>query len=152
MIREATQNDIPSIRALMKGEPGFWQENWRADILERWFEAAASLAFVYVAGEDIIGFVYGHDLGFRAYLSELVVANAHKGKGVGRHLVEHLESALAVRGCSVLIVDAWKDARGFYESLGWTPPDVILLRKNLKNKRNQQNPACDLATCAATED
>jgi GNAT superfamily N-acetyltransferase len=136
----------------MKGEPGFWQENWRADTLERALEAAAGLAFVYAAGEDIIGFVCGHDLGFRAYLSELVVAKAHKGKGVGRHLVVHLESALAVRGCSVLIVDAWKDARGFFESLGWTPPDVILLRKNLENKRSQQNPACDFATCAAPED
>ena len=54
----------------MKGEPGFWQENWRADTLERALEAAAGLAFVYAAGEDIIGFVCGHDLGFRALCCE----------------------------------------------------------------------------------
>jgi hypothetical protein len=51
--------------------------------------------------------------------------------GVGRQLDVRLESELAARGCKVLIADVWKNARGFYEALGWTPPDVILLKKNL---------------------
>ena len=46
----------------MKAEPGFWQEDWRDDVLERGFEAAAGLAFVYVVDGDIIGFICGHDL------------------------------------------------------------------------------------------
>jgi predicted N-acetyltransferase YhbS len=143
MIREATQNDISAIRALMKDEPSFWQEEWRSDVLERGLDAASGLAFVYVAGEDIIGFVSGHDLGFRAYLSELVVAKTHKGEGVGRQLVAHLESALVARGCTILIADVWKDARGFYESLGWSAPDVILLRKRLSGKDSQQAAPAD---------
>jgi predicted N-acetyltransferase YhbS len=137
MIREATQKDIPAIRALMKAEPSFWQEEWRTDVLERGLEAAAGLAFVYVQGEEVIGFVSGHDLGFRAYLSELIVAKAHKSEGVGKQLMAHLESALIGRGCAVLIADVWKDARGFYEGLGWTSPDVILLRKRLTGKGSQ---------------
>lgn len=115
----------------MRAEPGFWQTGWRADVLHRALESAEGLAFVYVAGEEIAGFVCGHDLGFRGYLSELIVAKARRGEGIGQHLVSHLESALAARGCSVLIADVWKDARGFYESLGWSPPDAILLRKQL---------------------
>jgi ribosomal protein S18 acetylase RimI-like enzyme len=84
-----------------------------------------------VENEEIVGFICGHDLGFRAYLSELVVANTHRDQGIGKRLVAHLESELASRGCAVLISDVWKDARGFYESMGWSPPDVILLRKKL---------------------
>ena len=46
MIREATQDDIPAIETLMKGEPGFWQDNWRADVLNRAMVSARGLAFV----------------------------------------------------------------------------------------------------------
>ena len=127
----------------MKAEPSFWQEDWRTDVLERGLEAAAGLAFVYVTGEDIIGFVAGHDLGFRAYLSELIVAKTHRGEGVGRQLVAYLESALVGRGCATLMADVWKDARGFYERLGWTPPDVILLRKRLAGKGSQHTTPVD---------
>ena len=143
MIREATEKDIRAIRALMKAEPSFWQEDWRTDVLERGLEAAGGLAFVYVTGQDIIGFVSGHDLGFRAYLSELIVAKTHKSEGIGRQLLAHLESALVARGCAILIADVWKDARGFYERLGWTPPDVILLRKRLAGKGSQQAAPAD---------
>ena len=137
MIREAKQNDIPAIRAIMKAEPGFYQGSWRADTLERGLEAAAGLAFVWVEKEEIVGFVCGHDLGFRAYLSELVVAKTHRGQGIGRQLVAHLESELTLRGCAVLISDVWTDARGFYESMGWSPPDAVLLRKKLNREPSQ---------------
>jgi len=30
--------------------------------------------------------------------------------------------------------DVWKDAVGFYRALGWSEPDVILLRKKLEPK------------------
>jgi GNAT superfamily N-acetyltransferase len=83
-----------------------------------------------------IGFVCGHDLGFRAYLSELVVVKTRRGQGIGRQLVAHLESELASRGCAILISDVWKDVRGFYESMGWSPPDAVLLRKILNKSHS----------------
>jgi ribosomal protein S18 acetylase RimI-like enzyme len=138
MIREATRSDIPGIRALMKREPGFWQDTWRADVLERALEAATGLAFVSVEGEEVVGFVCGHDLGFRGYLSELIVAKRGRHQGIGRALVARLEAELASRGCAILVADVWKDARVFYEGMGWSPPDVILLRKKLKRNGSQQ--------------
>jgi hypothetical protein len=30
-----------------------------------------------------------------------------------------------------LIADVWHDAEPFYRSLGWEPPDVVLLRRKL---------------------
>jgi GNAT superfamily N-acetyltransferase len=70
--------------------------------------------------------------GFRSYLSELVIAGTRRNQGFGKQLVAHLESELASRGCAILISDVWKDARGFYESMGWSQPDAILLRKKLE--------------------
>ena len=129
----------------MAGEPGFWQDNWRGDVLKRALKSAQGLAFVYVEADDILGFACGHDLGFRGYLSELIVAKTSKGKGIGKQLIAHLESALENRGCEILIADVWKDASGFYESMGWLPPDVILLRKKLKTTDSQQTASCNLA-------
>jgi predicted N-acetyltransferase YhbS len=131
MIRQATPNDLPEIQALMEAEPGFWQANWPADVLGRALDAAAGLAFVFVEQGDILGFVCGHDLGFRAYLSELIVARSHRGEGIGAELLCRLESELTARGCRVVVSDVWKDAEPFYKKMGWTRPNVVLVRKPL---------------------
>ena len=77
------------------------------------------------------GFVCAHDLGFRAYLSELIVARGVRGRGIGKSLVERVQAELARRECRILIADVWHNAEPFYRSLGWEPPDVVLLRRKL---------------------
>jgi GNAT superfamily N-acetyltransferase len=103
----------------------------RPDVLERILHSPDAIALVHQEDEAIDGFVCGHDVGFRAYLSELVVAPSWQGRGVGSRLVSELEQRLAERGCGVLIADLWRDAERFYRSLGWTSPEVVLLRKRL---------------------
>ena len=132
MIRLAVTADILRIQALMKSVPGFWDEAWRPDVLERALGSAETIALVHHEDDIIDGFVCGHDVGFRAYLSELIVSPASQGRGVGSRLVSELERRFAERGCSVLIADVWRDAERFYRSRGWTPPDVVLLRKHLE--------------------
>jgi len=141
MIRQATQDDIPAIKALMQSEPGFWQDSWRDDVLERGLAAAGSLAFVCVEAGQLVGFVCANDLGFRGYLNELIVAKFGRSKGIGRQLVQQVEQELQARGCALVISDVWRDAEGFYKSLGWTEPDVVLLRKRLDDESSQQGIA-----------
>lgn len=131
MIRTVTARDIPHIQSLVKSVPGFWHEDWRDDVLERGIRAADGLAFVWDENGRIVGFVCAHDVGFLGYLSQLVVAEESRGKTIGKQLVRRVEQELAARGCAVLISDVWKDAEGFYRALGWTPPDVVLLRQRL---------------------
>ena len=131
MIRAAIYKDIPAIRFLMESEPNFWQETWRKDVLERGIDSADGLAFVWEEGNEILGFICAHDLGFRGYISELVVAEKARGKEIGKKLVEFVQNKLAEAGCSVVIADVWKDAESFYRKLGWESPDVVLLRKKL---------------------
>ena len=131
MIRQATSNDISAIKVLMKSEPGFWNDSWRDDVLELGFATADGLAFVWDEGGHILGFICANDLGFRAYLNELIVAKEARTRGIGKRLLQKVEEELRHRGCTILISDVWRDAIDFYRTLGWSEPDATLLRKKL---------------------
>jgi len=131
MIRPARRDDLSAIRRLMEAEPGFWQAGWSDATLARAIESAGDLALVWEDNRSIAGFVCAHDLGFRAYLSELIVAPEARGQEIGKLLVEHVQAELIRRGRRILIADVWRSAEPFYRSLGWEPPDVVLLRRTL---------------------
>jgi predicted N-acetyltransferase YhbS len=132
MIRHATANDIPAIRSLMEGVPEFWQPNWSNDTLASGIRSARGLAFVWEMSSNVLGFACAHDVGFRAYLSELVVAEHAQNQGIGEQLVRTVEQELSRRGHSVLIADVWHAAVPFYRALGWEPPDAVLLRRKIE--------------------
>lgn len=131
MIREVRREDLPDIRRLMEAEPGFWQNDWSDATLAKAIETAGDLALVWEEDGRLAGFVCAHDLGFRAYLSAMIVSKGARGRGIGRQLVERIQVELARRGRRVLIADVWHDAEPFYRSLGWEAPDVVLLRRTL---------------------
>jgi predicted N-acetyltransferase YhbS len=86
MVRKITKDDIPAIKKLIQSEPGFWRQDTRPDVLKIELGSAKDLSFVWVQGGEIIGLACAHDLGFRAYLSELIVAKHARGKGIDRIL------------------------------------------------------------------
>ena len=115
----------------MESEPGFWQHDWSDATLAKGIETAGDLAVVWEENTTVSGFACAHDLGFRAYLSELIVAHGARGRGIGKKLVQRIQAELALRGRRILIADVWHSAEPFYRSLGWEPPDVVLLRRKL---------------------
>ena len=137
MIRVARVSEVGELRTLMKSVAGFWDETWREDVLERALGSAETIALVHLDGETIDGFVCAHDLGFRAYLSELIVSPSAQGEGIGGRLLAEAERRMLQRGCFTLIADVWHDAEEFYRSHGWTSPPVVLLRKRLAGNAAQ---------------
>ena len=131
MIRAATKADIPKILELMASEPGFWHDDWRKDVLERAIDSVDCLAFLWEENEQVIAFTSAHDIGFLAYLSTLIVAKPTRNKGIGRKLIKHIENEPLSQGCNIVMSDVWKNSVGFHKSLGWSEPDVVLLRKRL---------------------
>jgi ribosomal protein S18 acetylase RimI-like enzyme len=129
MIRTANNNDIPAIKKLMKSEPGFWDDSWRDNAIDIGIESSRALSFVWVENDNILGFGSAHDIGFRAYLSELIVSSEYRKSGIGKALLQEIEKTLIQKGCKVLIADVWKDSVEFYRSLGFSEPDVKFLRK-----------------------
>ena len=129
MIRQATIQDIPSISSLIRTESAMWQDIWTEDVLDRALKSSDGLAFVWESS-SILGFVCGHDVGFRGYLSELVVAPDARRKGIGTQLVMHVQDELTKRGCHLVMADTWHEAEPFYDSLGWVSVSTLVsLRK-----------------------
>ena len=116
----------------MQSEPGFWQGSWHDDVIDHGIKSADGLAFVWEESRQVLGFICAHDLGFRAYISELIVDKSFRRKRIGKRLVQHIEQELTKKGRAVLISDVWRGAEGFFRILGWSEPDVILLRKILE--------------------
>ncbi len=109
MIRQATQQDIPAIRALIQSVPGTWHESWRGDVLERGIASADGLAFAWEEGTRIVGFVCAHDVGFHGHVSLLIVAKHARGKGIEKRLIECVQNELVERGCLLLLnADVWE--------------------------------------------
>jgi len=111
----------------LKSIEGVWQLDWRFDSVCRAISAADGLAFVAVEEGQVVGFICGHDLGFRAYLSEFVVAESHQRAGIGKALLRSLEEALSRRGCRLVVADVYPPAEPFYRALGWGAPSAVLL-------------------------
>jgi ribosomal protein S18 acetylase RimI-like enzyme len=126
-----TEEDLPSVRSLMESIHGFWHDAWDDETLAKALESAGELALVFEDDGRILGVVFAHDLGFRAYLSELAVREDARGLGVGRRLLEHVEGILKQRRCELILADVWRSAEPCYRKLGWSDPDVVLLRKKL---------------------
>jgi len=127
VIRHAGPKDVSAIQQLLRSLPRVWQDSWREDVIERAVDSARDLAFVAEEHGKIVGFACAHDTGFRAYLSELAVADSHHRKGIGTELVRQIEAELAARGCAVLIADVCPPAEPFYRELWWRPPQATLL-------------------------
>jgi predicted N-acetyltransferase YhbS len=126
-IRSATPADSEAVTELLQSITGVWQPDWRADSVQRSISAADGLAFVAVEQEHVLGFICGHDLGFRAYLSEFAVAESHQRAGLGTALLRSFEEALTQRGCRLVVADVYPPAEPFYRALGWRAPSAVLL-------------------------
>lgn len=102
-IRTAKPADADNITRLMKSEPGFWNDRWPESIVARALAAPTTIALVALAAAEpapepvpllaspavrpqhapvIAAFACAHHLGFRGYLSELIVAANHRGQGI----------------------------------------------------------------------
>ncbi len=72
--------------------------------------------------------------GHRAWLNYLAVDPDLQGSGLGRMLVAHLEERMRARGCAklqLLVRSHNRDARAFYERLGYRCDDAVPMGKRL---------------------
>ena len=137
-VRPATRADVPLVRELIEGLAEY--ERLRHEchatepLLERALFGERPYAEVVIAEHDgeAAGFaLFFHNFStFLAlpgiYLEDLFVRPAHRGRGVGKALLQHLAALAVERGCGRLewsVLDWNADAIGFYEKLGARPQD-----------------------------
>ncbi len=142
--RLASPEDIPAMSALL-AELFAIERDFDADAgrqalgLARMLEAPSrGRAVVAVDGEKVVGMVTGQLLvstaegGTSALVEDLVVAESHRGRGVGAGLLAEIERWAAATGTRRMQLLADRDnhrALGFYERSGWNPTNLINYRK-----------------------
>ena len=132
--RSATMSDEHEVKELLKSTPGVWQEKWRDTAVAIAIESAGTLALVALQKDRIVGFASFHDVGFRAYLSEMVVSEPEQGKTIGSKLLRRAEELLADKGCQFIVADAYPPAEGFYRKKGWKRPTSVLMLKLIREE------------------
>jgi GNAT superfamily N-acetyltransferase len=132
-VREARADDWPRVSDLLAelGRPDVREEPdelAHRDAFEHYLARDDTLALVAEDDGQLVGFV---DVEFRqrlnfgtpqAWVPDLVVAQAARGRGVGRALLEAVERRARDAGCWGLSLESasWRaDTHAFYERVGW---------------------------------
>jgi GNAT superfamily N-acetyltransferase len=131
-IRSATPDDEAAIKQLIFSLPGGWQKEWRDSAISLALASAGKLALVAIVNKSLAGFACFHDVGFRAYLSEMAIAGRYQKSGIGSLLLKRAENILSSRGCKLIVADVYPPAEEFYHKNGWVKPNATLLAKRIE--------------------
>ena len=132
-IREARPGDWPEVMVLLAelGRPdvrGTAEEGTARELYESYLERDDTEAFVGELDGRVVGFVnveFRERLNFftpEAWIPELIVGEAARGKGVGAALLERCEAAARVRECWSIALESanWRErAHAFYVREGF---------------------------------
>ena len=140
-IRSARAEDIPALCAMIAELAAHHGDTapLDAETLERdlfgpvpWITALVAEAAGTLIGYAILVPLYRAQLGVRGMdLHHLFVRDAHRGTGIGRHLVAKAREQARRAGCTYLSVSAATgnfQAHRFYESQDFTPGPVTGMR------------------------
>ncbi|MFA0085561.1 GNAT family N-acetyltransferase [Vibrio sp. 10N.286.49.C2] len=81
-----------------------------------------NLSFVATVGGQMVGAVLVGTDGRRGYIQHLAVADKHRGKRIGKGLIEQATTALGligIRKTHLFVTAENENAQQFYRSLGW---------------------------------
>lgn len=96
------------------------------------FARSTFKAFAF-EGSDLIGFGRTIDDGqFYATVVDVVVSPSHQRKGIGRAIVEDLQSRM--NGFLVVTLTASPDVQPFYRRLGWRNQTTAMIRPRSKEQ------------------
>jgi GNAT superfamily N-acetyltransferase len=143
-IRPAVEDDAPALATLIRGLGLFPRFDGEAPETTAARAArnmtmcradSSHTVLVVEAGRQVVAYAAVHWLpyfilkGPEGYLSELFVAESHRGAGIGTALLDRVVEEGRSRGCARLMLEAAKDResyrRGFYRGRGWTErPDM----------------------------
>lgn len=130
-VRELQARDFDSLIALFERvaaerrwigtEPGFDRERyrtgWRKVLAGEW-----GAAFVAADGDSIVGYVGVHPHDEYGYVLGMLVDEAHRGKGIGKALLEHATAWAREKGLphiSLLVFPHNERALQLYRSAGF---------------------------------
>jgi GNAT superfamily N-acetyltransferase len=118
--------DLPLIHRYLS-EESYWAQNIPLEVVER--SIRHSLCFGVYHHDQQIGFArLVTDRATFAYLADVFILPAHRGKGVSKQLMTYIHAYPEVQGLRRWLLGT-KDAHGLYAQFGWQPiPEELVSR------------------------
>lgn len=119
-IREATNNDVPSLVALAKAP---FAADWRADIFQQSLQSNGICFLIESALEQqALGFVTADDMFDAVEITNIAVHSSKQGQGLGRQLLQAVKQYAKQQDIGKIWLEVREDnvgARRFYERQGF---------------------------------
>lgn len=139
-VRPMTIEDYDGVVALWRSSEGVGLST--ADerpAMDRYLARNPDLSLVAMEGERVVAAVLcGHD-GRRGYIHHLAVAQAWRGRGIGRDLVARCMEALGRAGiekCHVFVYARNAAGQGFWRAMGWAlRTDLAVMSRETRPQR-----------------
>ena len=113
-----------------KALPHSHDSSWNYRMTERFLRHNPDLCFCALAGETLVATVMGSFDGRRGYVQHLAVAPEYRGRGIGTALMQTLMEQMEemdIRKVHLLVKKENLKVRNFYEKLGWSGRDDIII-------------------------
>lgn len=94
-IREWTENDAPNAALI---ERACFQEAWTLEVVKQCFRYPHFIGYVLELDGEIVGYVCGSSMFEDSELMRIAILPAHRGKGLGKLLLERFIEGVAARG------------------------------------------------------
>lgn len=129
---DVSKLDVNVIHQYLSQE-SYWAKGIPKYIVEK--SIANSLCFGLFSENELIGFArLITDKATFAYLADVFVLNAYRGKGLGKWLLQSIQSHPELQNLRRWLLTT-KDAHGLYEQLGWIRvPDDYVYRFMMRHK------------------
>lgn len=109
--------DVAAVHAYLVG--AYWSPGIPREVVER--AVAGSLCFSLFQGDEQVGFArVVTDRATFAYLADVYVLQAHRGKGLSKWMLERIRAHPALRGLRRWMLMT-RDAHGLYAQFGFKP-------------------------------
>jgi GNAT superfamily N-acetyltransferase len=132
LVLPARERVIPATAVLrLYREQGWWPERTAEQVSRVLADQPAVGAWLAggsggAGGNELVGFARAvSDGAFRAYLEDVVVAERHRRRGIGRALVDALRAELA--GVQLVSLFCGPSLVPFYEAAGYHPTHQVVL-------------------------
>ena len=132
-IRIMTVEDYPAVYALWASLPGIGlhahEDSYEG--MAYYLKRNPDTCFVAEENDEIIGAVLCGNDGRRGYINHLAVAQAHRGKGLGRALVDACRAAMRrenINRCSFVVYRSNDEGNAFWDAIGSVRRDDALYR------------------------
>lgn len=116
-IRKFELTDENACMSMIENEGEEWVSYWSKENQGKYRSALRnSITYLAFEGDDLCGYVRAlDDMGFCIYVCDLLVTGNHRGKGIGKKLMEQLTMDYPDQTVYVM-----SDVDGYYQKLGYT--------------------------------